>query len=190
MTLFENKYRIKSTRLKGWDYASDGWYFVTICTGDRRCFFSDVVAGEMQLSAEGRVAKNNWCEITNYFQNFQLDEFIIMPNHIHGILVIHQSGDAINRVSTDKIGGRGGVTKQHNPMLSKDSLSRVIRWYKGRCKYEIGKINPDFSWQPRFDDRIIRDENSLTQVRHYIVGNPLKWQDDSENPANLLSKES
>jgi REP element-mobilizing transposase RayT len=183
--------------LKGWDYAKDGWYFVTICTGARKCFFGDIAAGEMQLSAEGRVAKNNWREITNYFPDFQLDEFIIMPNHIHGILVIHQEKDslnrcrdAINRVSTDDMGNHGGVTKQYNPMLSKDSLSKVIRWYKGRCKYEIGKINPDFSWQPRFDDRIIRDENSLSQVRHYIVSNPLKWQDDSENPANLSPKES
>ncbi|MBR8838516.1 MAG: hypothetical protein DSM106950_32075 [Stigonema ocellatum SAG 48.90 = DSM 106950] len=210
MTLFKNKYRIESTRLEGWDYTSNGLYFVTICIHKRHCFFGDVVSGEMQLSTEGKLAQKFWREIPNHFSDFHLDEFIVMPNHIHGILVIDHRGnavnvcrdainlcrdginlcrDAINRVSTEDIGNTGGVTKQHNPMLSKDSLSKVIRWYKGRTKFEIGKINLDFSWQPRFDERIIRDQQSLQSIRHYIAYNPQQWQDNSDSTTYLASEE-
>ncbi len=104
-------------------------------------------------------------------------------------------GDAINRVSTRKVGNhrkRGGVTGEFNPMLSKDSLSKILRWYKGRCKFEISRLQetrslafPDFAWQERFHDEIIRDEKSLHQIRQYIADNPIKWECDDENPSHL-----
>ena len=84
--------------------------------------------------------------------------------------------DAMNRVSTTT----GGITGIKNPMLFEISLSKIIRWYKGRCKFEINKMQNEifFAWQPKFYDRIIRDENELNNTRQYIIDNPIKWQAD------------
>jgi len=105
-----------------------------------------------------------------------------MPNHIHGIVIIENQHcrDAINGVSTDS----GGITRAHNPMLSENSLSKIIRWYKGRCTFEVNKIQNTihFAWQPRFYDHIIRNEKLLQKIREYIHNNPLKWGIDENNP--------
>ncbi|WP_315790120.1 transposase [Fischerella sp. JS2] len=197
----KGKYRIDSTRLPAWNYASDGGYFVTICTDGKKCFFGEVVQGEMQLSAIGEIAHKLWYEIPNHFSNCQIDSFCVMPNHIHGILIINQTQqdamnhqtqqdamnhqtqqDAMNRVSTRMDRQRGGVTGLFNPMLSKNSLSKIIRWYKGRCTFEINQIYEGFGWQKRFYDNIIRDEFALAQIRQYIINNPINWERDHEQP--------
>lgn len=181
---FKGKYRIESARLQNWDYASSGLYFITICTADRQHFFGEVEGGVMQLSEIGEIAKKHWCDIPGNFPFADLNEFIVMPNHIHGIIVINSvkdaidGRDAINRVSTDdhtRI--RGGVTGSNNPMLS-DNLSRIIRWYKGRVTFETRKIHADFMWQPRFHDHIIRNDESYHRIRNYICNNPSTWDED------------
>jgi len=186
---YKGKYRIDSTRLPAWNYASDGGYFVTICTDGKKCFFGEVVKGEMQLSAIGEIAQKLWYEIPKNFSNCQIDSFCVMPNHIHGILIIHrtqkdanqtQEENAMNRVSTRGDGERGGVTGLFNPMLSKNSLSKIIRWYKGRCTFEINQIYEGFGWQERFHDNIIRHESALDRIRQYIINNPINW--DREQP--------
>ncbi|MBH8577845.1 transposase [Nostocaceae cyanobacterium CENA369] len=188
---YKSKYRIDSTRLPAWNYASDGGYFVTICTDGKKYFFGEVVEGEMQLSAIGEIAQKFWYEIPNNFSNCHIDAFCVMPNHIHGILIINQiQGDAIpkqeenaiNRVSTKAGGERGGVTGLFNPMLSKNSLSKIVRWYKGRCKFEINQIYQGFGWQERFHDNIIRDKFALDRIRQYIINNPMNWERDREQP--------
>jgi hypothetical protein len=92
-----------------------------------------------------------------------------------------QEEDAIHRVSTSQRGDgqRGGVTGLFNPMLSKNSLSKIIRWYKGRCSFEINQIYEGFGWQERFYDNIIRDEFALDQIRQYIINNPINWECDA-----------
>ncbi|MFW9262174.1 hypothetical protein [Nostoc sp. CALU 546] len=96
---YKGKYRIDSTRLPAWSYASNAGYFVTICTDGKKCFFGEIVQGEMQRSPIGEIAKKLWYEIPNNFSNCQIDSFCVMPNHIHGILVINQTQeDAMNRV--------------------------------------------------------------------------------------------
>jgi REP element-mobilizing transposase RayT len=181
MTLYKHKYRIESARCPGWDYSSNGLYFVTICTSDRRCCLGDVVVGKMQLSPIGETVQKFWYEIPGRFSNVELDQFVVMPNHIHGIIMINPAivnplsrRDAINRVSTK----RGGVTGENNPMLSTHALSKIVRWYKGRCKFEIGSTAPEFAWQSRFHDHIIRDDLKLNQIRTYILNNPENWQAD------------
>ncbi len=208
MTLYKNKYRMESARLPGWDYASPGAYFVTICTKNRECLFGEIVNGKMILSDCGKMAQINWQNVPDHFDNIALDEFVLMPNHIHGILGVNDKNDdftrncnhnrdrrdAINRVSTndtntndttenseiDRNSGHiktGGVTEDHNPMIHKN-ISRIIRWYKGRTAFEIRKNNPEFAWQPRFHDHIIRDKNELFRIRKYIIENPLNWEND------------
>ena len=161
---FKNIYRIKSARKSKYDYTSDGWYFVTICTKNMESFFGNITDGKMNLSEIGKIAENYWLEIPKHFSFVELDEFSIMPNHTHGIIGINNccrdvdlsrldlsrlnscGRDAINRVCTTI--GMGGVTGKNNPM-GKNGLGEIIRWYKGRCKFEISKVSDNFAWQPK-----------------------------------------
>ena len=181
--LYRGKYRIKPARLKEWDCSSSGYYFVTICTKNQECVFGRIVDDKMVLTGIGNIVKRYWLEIPEHFQDVKLDEFIIIPNHVHGIVIINNQycRDAINGVSTDS----GGITRAHNPMLSENSLSKIIRWYKGRCTFEINKIQRKFcfTWQSRFYDHIIRNEKSLQKIREYINNNTLRWDIDENNPA-------
>lgn len=93
MTLFKNKYRIESTRLSNRDYAANGLYFVTICAGDRACFFGDIVNAQMHLSVIGQIAERFWVEIPQHFKNTYIDAYVIMPNHVHGIIIIDKPYD-------------------------------------------------------------------------------------------------
>ena len=217
---YKGKYRIPSARLKNWDYGSNAPYFVTICTENKICYFGNIKDGEMHLSDLGQLANKYWLEIKNKFPFVVLDYFVVMPNHIHGIinidkkLIIDDCRDAIYRVSDNRVSDSsiadenanitnainpdainpdainpdainrvstvkqiGGVTGNNNPMLH-ENLSRFIHWYKGRCTFEMRKIYPKFSWQPRFHEHIIRDEESYLKITEYIQTNPLRWQED------------
>ncbi|MFH1441281.1 MAG: transposase [Candidatus Omnitrophota bacterium] len=205
MCKYHNKYRVESTRLRDWDYSSSGYYFITICMQNRVNCFGAIIGGCVKLSEIGGMADKLWNEIPRYFQFAKIDNYIVMPNHIHGILAINRRDainrdaigrdaigrdaigrdaigrDAINRVSTLKC---GGITGRHNPMNA-NSLSRIIRWYKGRTTFEIHKLQTGrfFRWQERFYEHVIRDEKSLHAIRQYIVDNPIKWESDPENPS-------
>lgn len=171
---FQNKYRKESMRAAFWDYGSNGAYFVTICTQNRECYFGDVVNGEMALSEIGEIANWCWLKIPDQFPFAKLDQHIVMPNHMHGILIIDKSmagTDAINRVSA------GGITGDKNPMLH-ENLGRIIRWYKGRTTFESRKIHSDFQWQSLYHDRIIRNNRAFKNIARYIQNNPKKWAMD------------
>lgn len=193
--LFQNKYRVKTIRLENWNYAWDGFYFFTICVKDKECCLGNVVDHKIYLSRIGKIVYEIWGSLSKHHKNIFLDEFIVMPNHVHGIIQIYnrninQHGintinrrDAINRVSTvnDKI---GGITKKHNPMLNQRSLSYIIPWFKGRSKFEIRKISPEFKWQSRFYEHVIRHDLALDHIRQYIKDNPWNWFRDRNNPIN------
>ncbi|MCB0726375.1 MAG: transposase [Ignavibacteriae bacterium] len=198
---FKNKYRIESARLQSWDYGNNGAYFITICTKNREHFFGVITNEEMHLNETGKLADEYWVDIPNHYPFIELGNYTVMPNHVHGILIIEKSdfdkyvdgtnkdsdvggGDAINRVCTDK---RGGVTGEKNPMFY-DNISRIIRWYKGRCTFEIHKINPGFGWHPRFHDHIIRDAGSFERIQNYIADNPKKWNSDKFYKKRRLKK--
>ena len=179
MSLYKNKHRIESTRLDVWDYSKYGYYFVTICTKDKRSFFGRVIDENISLNNIGEKVKEIWLEIRNRFTDVELDEFVIMPNHFHGIIFINR--DSINRVSTKK------PFIKNNPMYSELSLSKIIRWFKGRTTYEIHHTLQfsDFAWQSRYYEHIIRNEKSFQKIREYIHFNPLQWAVDEENPAGI-----
>jgi REP element-mobilizing transposase RayT len=190
MDRFKGIYRNESSRLPGWDYSSPGRYYVTICTGDRVEWFGHVVKKEMKRNDIGNIAFRMLIDIPNHHNNASLDEFMVMPNHIHVIIVLRDrggdgvlqnGGDAINRVPAP-IKSRGGITQRHNPMLSRESLSYAVRWFKGRTSFEIRKNHPNFTWQSRFHDHIIRDRHALDRIRRYIIENPIKWYLDENNP--------
>jgi len=194
MTLFKNKYRIESARLKGYDYSSPGEYFVTICTKGMVEWFGEVVDGIMKRNDIGEFAHQMWMDIPTHHENITMDEYIIMPNHVHGIIVlledrhvsigektkfIIQSRDVACSVSTS-------ITAKISPKHG--SLGAIIRSYKSAVSNWCHTNGHDvFAWQPRFHDHIIRDEKDLNNTREYIVNNPLKWVSDEEN---LLIKNS
>ena len=197
MNKFQNKYRIPSARLQNWDYGSNGAYFVTICTQHRECYFGDIVVRDainrvcttginhvctMELSEIGKLAEQYWMEIPNHFPFVELGNFVVMPNHVHGILIINKMGDNVETrliasLQSESSETNGGITGDNNPMLNQN-ISRIIRWYKGRCSFEMRKIHADFGWQSRFHDHIIRNAQSFENIQNYIADNPMKWNAD------------
>jgi REP element-mobilizing transposase RayT len=182
---FQNKYRIESARLQNWNYSWNGFYFVTICTKNRECFLGNITDGKMKLSDIGKMARKYWLEIPNHFPFVQLDAFVVMPNHVHGIIIIDKTDNIVGRdvacnVSTvsDKTSIDG---KNENMALispKQGSLSTIIRSYKSVVTKHARKTRIDFSWQPRFYDHIIRNDNSYQNISEYIINNPLNWNND------------
>jgi REP element-mobilizing transposase RayT len=175
---FKAKYRIESTRLQSHDYSSGGHYFITI--NARELFFGQIAEGKMIFSDIGIIADEMWKEIPREFPSVSIDKYQVMPDHIHGIIRIKdkigESRDAINRVSAEKQSKiAGGITGNKNPMLTDHSIGKIIRWYKGRCTFEMRKLDGSFAWQGRFHDRIIRNYEELVRVREYISANVRNW---------------
>lgn len=181
------RFRSQSNRLEWYDYSQSGAYFVTICVKERACIFWEIENGEMVLNECGNIVKNIIEWMLSNFDSIQIDSYVIMPNHLHLIIVICR--DAINRVSTSEewfnnrvstLDWWGWFSKSKNPMLS-ISLWTIIRWIKWKSTFEIRKIFPEFSWQSNYHDHIIRDETELQKIREYIFYNPANWQTDEEN---------
>ena len=172
--LFRNKYRIKSIRLPDWDYSSEGLYFLTICTRNRECILGDVVNDKIKLSKIGEIVEKCWNEIPKHFINVVLDEFVVMPNHVHGIIEITNCRD--------------GVTPSlHKPPLHRPTLGQIIGYFKYQTTRIINRIrNTPYVpiWQSRFYEHVIRNEIELNSIREYIINNPLKWELDRNNIKN------
>lgn len=179
----------KSIRLKGYDYSSESAYFVTICVKNRECLFGEIVDSEMTLSDMGLISLNNWYDLEKSFPNIYLDEFIIMPNHIHGIIFIRR--DLINQIPSEndyKI-SEPNISDEYNLMLNpKLTLGKIIRYYKAKTTRLI-RLNCSefFQFQRNYHESIIRDEKMLSNIRKYIINNPIKWKTDIENPLNEYS---
>ena len=181
--LYQEKYRIKSIRHPDWDYSSDGYYFVTICTKDMECIFGEIKNGMMGLSEIGCIANEQWAKTAKLRQNVRLDEWIIMPNHVHGIIIINNATVETHcNASLPRIDGPW-KTNQFGPQ--RNNLASIVRGFKSSVKRICNKNGYHFQWQSRFYDRIIRDEKSLDYIREYIHYNPLKWELDRNNPVGL-----
>ncbi|MBC7233580.1 MAG: transposase [Chloroflexi bacterium] len=173
--MFQGKYRIPAARLSGWDYTSAGLYFVTICTQNREPWLGDIVDGEVRLSAIGEIVAEEWQKTAHIRPNVTLDAWIIMPNHLHGII-------AIAPVETP----RRGVSTSRRGVLQPNSLGSIIGQFKSVCTKRIWAAGfRDFAWQTRFYDHIIRDEASLQRIRHYILDNPCRWAEDKNHVDHL-----
>ena len=214
---FQNKYRIPSARASWWDYSRDGTYFITICTQDRDCYFGKVVNGKMKLTGIGEIALSCWQEIPQHFPYVQLDSFMVMPNHVHGIIIIdkpveynsiHKSAGGTVPVETlhatslpaitptsmpnstitpsnatelpFPINPSASVKNQHMADISpkQGTLGSIVRSYKSAVTNETHLIHAEISWQARYYDSIIRDDQSWQTISEYIIHNPAKWEDD------------
>jgi len=166
----------------GRDYTSNAAYYVTIVTKNRVHFFGGIKNGEMVLSEIGQIANNLWYEIPIHQPNIKLDAFIIMPNHIHCIVVIDKPvGNGRREACLVPTLPTIENIKTTNISPKPESLATIIGGYKSAITKNARKLLPQFNWQPRFYDRIIRDEHEFNRIRNYIVDNPKKWNRDGMN---------
>jgi REP element-mobilizing transposase RayT len=155
-------------RLAGYDYALEGGYFVTLCARKRLCLFGEVDGGLLRPNEAGRMLTDWWGELPGRFAGVALDEFVVMPNHLHGVVLIVEARAGDERVS----------------------LPRVMQWFKTMTtnayirgvKQSGWPAFPGKLWQRGYYDHIIRDEKDMARIREYIAGNPANWAKDDENP--------
>lgn len=187
MSLYQNKYRIESARLKEWDYSNPWWYYVTINTKNHIKYFGKIDNGEMLLNNVGKIVEEEWLRSKVIRKNIDLDYYVIMPNHLHGIIIINESEVETHRVRLPlKEGTKSGDAFDASLHLIKNCLSDIIRGFKSAVTRRIKDLGiTNFMWQPRFYDRIIRNEKELFNIRKYIEQNPLKWEYEKNNIENI-----
>lgn len=201
-----NRFRNESLRLKNWDYSRGGKYYVTLKTKYNQKLFGNVTNGKMQLSEYGSIADRFWKEIPDHFQDTWLDGYMIMPDHIHGIIVmrrhsgspklgdpsclgeneISKLGDPSCRMNQTIISGEDGFQNQPSggsiiPNWSAGSLGVIINQFKRICTLTYKKSGMKWpGWQPRYYEEIIRSDQRLQQIRWYILTNPANWENKKQ----------
>ena len=202
-----HKHSRKSIRMRGYDYAGEGAYFITIVCKDRVHWFGEVRDGVMQLSDAGRIAQEEWLRTAELREQVSLDAFVIMPNHMHGILLIgdpmptlagigmyahtglpctkpDHGHDASQNGDPDRRGVlRNALTTDAptSPTITgprPDTLGTIIRMYKQACTIRIRAEHPEFMWLRGYHDHIIRNQESYDRIRQYIINNSKNWKDD------------
>ena len=182
------KHHRKSIRLQGYDYSQSGAYFVTIVSYQRDCLFGKIENGEMTLSGFGKIADECWRAIPEHFPHVELGAHIIMPNHIHGIIVITDDESAFDVVDAQHVGATQWVAPTTIPNArpngpKRGSLGAIIGSYKMAVTRQIGREhNATGIWQRNYYERIIRNEREMDNIWRYIESNPTQWDDDDENP--------
>ncbi len=154
-----NHHSRKLHRLQTWDYSTPGYYFITICTKDKRCVLSDITGGQLRLTKIGAIAETCWLRMKEAAPHVALDYYCIMPNHIHGIVVIGEHAREAARSIPDLIHAyKSTVTREVNRMVPPEQRNQL--------------------WQSSYYDEIIRSERMLLETRRYIEDNPRKWAED------------
>lgn len=194
------KHHRRSIRLKGYDYSSEGAYYVTIVAQGRECLFGDIIDGEIYLSKYGEIIQKWWDEIPIHFPNVELGAFVIMPNHVHGIIyivtdrrseILSPRDHPNNNIQDEYVDGnnkQGGEQQQggETPPLRRPTLGQIVAYFKYQSTKEMNKIETEKSitkfWQRSYYEHIIRNEKELQQKTDYIMDNPSQWDEDDENP--------
>lgn len=172
----------KRQRLRGFDYAADGAYFITICVQDRACVFGDIRDDTMILNSAGQIVRQCWQDLPHHYSHCVLDAYCVMPNHVHGIVMIAANGRVGNGLKPFPTAML--TTTMHDPFptvaAKHHGLSEIIRGFKTFSSRRINASDADvsFRWQKSFHDRIIRHEDELQRIREYIVCNPQNWNTD------------
>jgi putative transposase len=170
-----------SIRLQGYDYSEPGAYFVTICTEGHKCLFGDIVEQEMRLNRYGQTMGGCWAWLGQQYPYIELDKSVIMPNHMHGIIIVLDDSDC-------RGGSQTAPTMDHHKYKP---LGRLIGAFKTVSTKQINQIwnTPGLPlWQRNYYEHIVRNEEDLAEIRRYIINNPLKWDLDRENPYNKKGK--
>jgi REP element-mobilizing transposase RayT len=173
-----NIHHRRSIRMKGYDYSREGLYFVTICVQNRACLFGKITNGEMILNEYGQIVQMVWNELPRHYANIQLDEFIVMPNHIHGIIAITDE----NAVDIVGAGFKPAPTTEPTTIpTTKHGLPEIVRALKTFSAIKINALRNSQGeklWQRNYWEHIIRNEKSYQYIANYIVNNPPNWNKD------------
>ena len=172
---YPEKHRRRSIRLPDYDYSQAGAYFVTTCTHNRACLFGDIVDGEMRLNEDGRLAQSVWEALPKHYSHVESDAFVVMPNHVHGIIVL----------TATPVGA--GL----KPDPTRHGLPEIVRTFKTFSGRRINQSRgtPGTSvWQRNYYEHVIRNDTTLNRLRQYIAENPARWAEDPENPARQSRK--
>jgi REP element-mobilizing transposase RayT len=197
MTYNPDIHHRRSIRLKGYDYSQEGWYFVTICVHNREWLFGDIINGKIILNDAGKMVETEWLNLKTRFLNIELGEFVVMPNHFHGILEITATTNgATTRVApTDEydnaVVGATLVVAQYETVAQyeinrKKTIGNIIDAYKSitTVQYIRGVKTLDWQpfnqklWQRNYYEHIIRDSQSHQKISDYIDNNPMNWEND------------
>ncbi|WP_330204481.1 transposase [Cyanobacterium sp. DS4] len=182
----------QSIRLKGYDYSQSGFYFITICCYERQCLFGEIINHQIILNNFGELVKEEWLKSAEIRREIELDEFVIMPNHFHGIVIIDQQINK-NIENHQNVGANGRSplqtiqSSQQRISMKPKSLSSLISSFKSATTKRINIIrntpkNP--VWQRNYYEHIIRNDQSLEKIREYIQNNSLSWENDQLHPNN------
>jgi REP element-mobilizing transposase RayT len=210
MTKFKGKYRIESNRCQYWDYSSPGYYFITICINHRKCILGEIKNDAMILSEQGKIVENEILKIPGYHERAILDEWVIMPNHIHLLIELtddngnDEQGHIVDKIHEFYLSTTAPTTTPiaspwwHNPN-HKPTIDEIKQYRKQRRKMLIpkilGKLQQQTSkqmnilnntpgrknWQPNYHDHIVRDDASYGRIKNYIINNPKNWNKDKFN---------
>jgi len=192
MTLFKDKYRVESIRLPGYDYSQPGAYFITIVTHNRQCSFGNIIDDEMMLNEFGVLVKNEWLKTGIIRPNIIIDAFVVMPNHLHGIIIITDT-DTVTKTDTVSHSVTDTVTKtiEQFGKPTKNSIPTIVRLFKSTTAKQINQLRGDTLqrvstpmqplWQRNYYEHVIRNKVELNRIRQYIIDNPKKWKEDNLN---------
>ena len=176
----------RSLRLPAYDYAQAGAYFVTVCTHGRQCLFGDVADGAMVLNDVGKVAQEAWENIPTHFPHVETDAWTVMPNHVHGVIVI-----ARPNVEVPPIGGATHASPLHHRSgPPKHSIGAIVGAYESAVSNRLNATRGTPGarvWQRNYYEHVIRNEADLHRIRQYIADNPGRWAEDPENPAQCTA---
>jgi len=179
------KHHRRSLRLRGYNYTNPGAYFVTVSTWNREFLFGDIVNGIMKVNEYGEIVQDEWVRTEDVRPNITLDEFVIMPNHFHGILVINDEGRCSCRGTLQ----RAPTVERFGKPVS-NSIPTIVRLFKSTTTKQINLIRNHSGmplWQRNYYEHVMRNEKELFKIRKYIKDNPLQWELDVENPKNMIN---
>jgi len=184
-------HRRRSIRLKSHNYSTTGAYFVTVCAQNRGCLFGEIVDAQMVLNDAGRMVQEVWNEMPVYYQGIQIDTFVIMPNHIHGIIVLTGINVGAGPRTCPNQRDDNGQPRGVAPTMSlPDVVHRFKLMTTTRYRWAVTKYGwPPFQkrlWQRNYFERVIRNDSEMERVREYITGNPARWLEDEENPDHAV----
>jgi len=181
MTYDPARHHRRSIRLPAYDYTQPGAYFVTVVTHQRQCLFGEIVDGQVLVSSYGEAVGEEWLRSTQIRREMQLDAFVVMPNHIHGIVIIGETVGAHGRAPLH----RAAPHRAPLPHRAPRSIGSFVAGFKSAVTRRINEMRgtPRLPvWQPNYYEHVIRDEEELNRIRQYIIENPARWEDDVENP--------
>jgi putative transposase len=180
----------KSIRLKEYDYSYPGEYFVTICTKGKECMYGSIANGKMDLNEKGRIVDRCWKGIPEHFPYVDLDEYAIMPNHFHGIIIINENNCCSSRGEVTSPLHKptlGNIVDASSP-LRKRTLGNIVAYFKYQSTKMINELQSTAGvkvWQRNYYDRIVRNEKELQNMQDYIVNNVISWAFEKEHPENI-----